>query len=86
MKEEIEGEIWSGTTHHKNVKTNIAKQFLRLLDKNFVRNHKCHKIFNRKNVKTSYSCMDNVTNIISSHNKKMQIVKHAKAEIKAIIH
>ena len=78
--------VWYNPPFSKNVKTNIAKQFLRLLDKNFVRNHKRHKIFNRNNVKTSYSCMDNVTNIISSHNKKMQIVKHAKAEIKAIIH
>ena len=55
----------------KNVKTNIAKQFLHLLDKHFGRNHKYHKIFNRNNVKTSYSCMDNMTNIISSHNKKI---------------
>ena len=78
--------VWYNPPFSKNVKTNIVKQFLRLLDKNFVRNHKCHKIFNRNNVKTSYSCMDNVTNIISSHNKKMQIVKHAIAEIKAIIH
>ena len=55
----------------KNVKTNIAKQFLYFLDKHFGRNHKYHKIFNRNNVKISYSCMDNVKNIISSHNKRI---------------
>ena len=62
---------WYNPTFSKNVKTDIAKQFLYLLDKNFGRNHKYHKIFNRKNVKISYSCMDNVKNIISSHDKKI---------------
>ena len=45
MKEETEGEISFGTTHRlaKNVKTNISKHFLHLLDKHFDRNHKYHK-------------------------------------------
>ena len=47
----------------------ILRIFLHLLDKHFGRNHKCHKIFNRNNVKISYSCIDNIKNIISSHNK-----------------
>ena len=63
--------IWYNPSFSKNVKTNIAKQFLHLLDKHFNRNHKYHNIFNCSNVKTSYSCMDNMTNIISSHNKKV---------------
>ena len=63
--------IWYNPSFCKNVKTNIAKQFLHLLDKNFGRNHKYHKIFNRNHVKNSYSGMDNVKNIISSHNKKI---------------
>ena len=42
-----------------------------LLDKDFGRNHKCHTIFNRNNVKISYSCIDNIKNIISSHNKEI---------------
>ena len=70
MKEEVERETSSGTTHHLNVKTNITKQFLHFLDKHFGRNHKYHEIFNRNNVKISYSCMDDMKNIISSHNKK----------------
>ena len=49
----------------------ILRIFLRLLDKHFGRNHKCHKIFNRNNVKISYSCIDNIENIISSHNKEI---------------
>ena len=43
--------------------------FLHLLDKHFGRNYKYYKIFNRNNVKTSYSCVDNIKNIISSRNK-----------------
>ena len=95
MKKEIEG-VTSSNTYNlqfiKNVKTDIAKQFLHLLDKHFGRNHKYHKIFNRNNVKISYSCMDNVKNIISSHDKKIinsgneANGKMASAEIKAIVH
>ena len=49
----------------------ILRIFLHLLDKHFGRNHKYHKIFNRNNVKISYSCMDNIKNTISSHKKEM---------------
>ena len=49
----------------------ILRIFLYLLDKHFGRNHKYRKIFNRNNVKTSYSFIDNITNIISSHNKQI---------------
>ena len=47
----------------------ILRIFLHLLDKHFSRNHKYYKIFNRNDVKISYSCIDNIKNIISSHNK-----------------
>ena len=49
----------------------ILRILLYLLDKHFGRNHKYHKIFNRNNVKTSYSFIDNIKNIISSHNKEI---------------
>ena len=62
--------IWYNPPFSKNVKTNIAKRFLLLLDKHFGINHKYHKIFNRNIVK-SYSCTDNVKNIISGHNKRI---------------
>ena len=50
--------IWYNPLFFENFKTNIAKQFLDLLDKHFSRIHKNHLIFNRNNVKISYSCMD----------------------------
>ena len=62
--------IWYNPPFSKNVKTNIAKQFTtNWID--FSKNNKYHKIFNCNNVRINYSCMDNMTNIISSHNKKI---------------
>ena len=51
-----------------NVKSNIAKEFLSLVDKHFPTHNRFHKIFNRSTLKVSYSCMPNISNIISSHN------------------
>ena len=41
------------------------------IDKHFPRSHVLHKIFNRNNVKVSYSCMSNMAKIIKSHNEKI---------------
>ena len=38
-----------------NVKTNVGKLFMRLIDKHFPRHHKLHKPFNHNNVKLSHS-------------------------------
>ena len=46
----------------------IGKNFLHLLVKHGPVNNKIHKIFNKKTVKVSYSCMKNVDWIISGHN------------------
>ena len=55
----------------QNVWTNIAKSFLCLIDKHFPKSHKLHKIFNRNNLKVSYSCTTNMANIIQSRNRKI---------------
>ena len=49
----------------------ILRICLHLLDKHFGTNYKYHQIFNRNNVKISYSYIDNIKNIISSHNKEI---------------
>ena len=54
-----------------NVGTNIGQKFLLLLDKHFPKAHKLSKVFNRNNVKLSYSSMPNFASIINSHNKKI---------------
>ena len=63
--------IWFNPPFSLNVISNIAKDFLRLLDQNFPKHHRLHKIFNRNNVKVSYCTMPNFAAAINSHNKKI---------------
>ena len=63
--------IWFNPPYNQNVRTNIAKSFLCQIDKHFPKSHKFHKIFNRNNLKVSYSCTTNMANIIKSHNQKI---------------
>ena len=61
--------IWCNSRFSRNVKTNIVKHFFKFLRKHFGKNHKYQKIFNKKNIKVSYSCIDNMKKIINSHKK-----------------
>ena len=63
--------IWFNPPFSKNVKTNIVRSFLKLIDTHFPIGNKLHKIFNRNTVKVSYSCMSNVKSIITSHNTRI---------------
>ena len=62
---------WFNPPYSANVKTNVAKKFLKLVEKNFPKKHRLSKLFNRNNLKVSYSCLPNIANIISSHNKSI---------------
>ena len=61
--------IWFNPPYNNNVSTNIGRHFLNLVKKHFPRNHKFYKLFNKNNVKVSYSCMPNIKSLINSHNK-----------------
>ena len=63
--------IWFNPPYSQNVETNVAKSFLCLIDKHFPKSHNLHKIFNRNNLKVSYSCTTNMGNIIKNHNRKI---------------
>ncbi len=63
---------WFNPPYSRNVKTNIGKKFLNLVDKYFPKDHKLRPILNRNTVKISYSCMPNMKNIISQHNKSVE--------------
>ena len=63
--------IWFNPPYSVNVETNIGKTFLKLIDKHFPKTNKFHKIFNRNNVKVSYSCLPNFANMIKSHNNRI---------------
>ena len=54
-----------------NIQTNIGREFLNLVDKHFPKNHRYNKIFNKNNIKVSYSCTDNLQTIIKKHNQKI---------------
>ena len=55
----------------KSVKSNIARNFLHLINKHFPKTSALHKIFNRNTVKVSYSCVPNLKSTISRHNKQI---------------
>ena len=60
--------IWFNPPYSMNVKTNVGKLIMRLIDKHFPRYHKFHKFFNRNKVKLSDSCMPSMKNVIQKHN------------------
>ena len=55
----------------KSVATRVGKRFLEIVDNNFTENHPYCKVFNRKTLKVSYSCMPNMKQLIMAHNRKM---------------
>ena len=69
--------IWFNPPYNKNVITNIAQTFLRLVDKHFPRTSKLHKIFNRNSLKVSYGCTNNISQINKIHNNKILSEKRA---------
>ena len=58
-----------------NVATNVECSFLNLINKYFPLHHKFSKIFNRNNLKISYSCMPNMKSRINMLNKKVTKAK-----------
>ena len=63
--------IWFNPPHSINVKTNVGKEFLSLLDKHFPKGHALNTILNRNTVKVSYRCLPNMGRKLASHNSKI---------------
>ena len=63
--------LWFNPPFNAAVKTNIAKEFLKLIDKHFPAGSELHKYYNRNTIKISYSTMPNMQSIISTHNKRI---------------
>lgn len=62
--------IWFNPPYNKNVSTNVARKFLSLINKHFHSGY-LKMLFNKNNIKVSYSCMENMATIIKSHNSKV---------------
>ena len=63
--------IWFNPPWSAEVKTNIGREFLLILDKHFPPKHRLRKYFNRHTVKVSYSTTENMQQEIINHNKKI---------------
>ena len=63
--------IWFTPLYNLNVSINIGKKFFSLLGKHFPKTHQLHKLFNRNNVKVSYSSLPNFKSVINGHNKNI---------------
>ena len=64
--------LWFNPPFALNVATNLTKMFAEIIDKAFPKNHRyLRKLFNKNNMKLSYSTTPNMGNIISAHNKKI---------------
>ena len=61
--------IWFNPPYIEHDCTNIGRKFRRFLIKNFPPTHRLHKICDNDNVRLSYSCMSNMENLMSKHNK-----------------
>ena len=70
--------IWFNPPYSVNVARNIGHKFLQAVDECFPPNHCLYKIFSRNTLKLSYSCMPNVRQIITAHNKTI-LDKQTKA-------
>ena len=62
--------VWYNPPFSKNVATNIGREFFKLLQLHFPKQHPFHCIFNKNTVKLSYSCTTNMDNIVKAHNAK----------------
>ena len=63
--------LYFNPPYNHTVTTNIGKEFLALLNKCFPPGNPLRKIFNRNNVKISYSTTPNMAQIISGNNAKI---------------
>ena len=78
--------IWFNPPFSLNVKANVAKALLQLVDTHFSPANKLHKTFNRNTIKVNYNCTQNLSQVIKGRNKKVtQIKRHNQLECKCCI-
>ena len=68
FKKQIKKDYLVQASFNKEVGTNIEKEFFTLLNKHFPPSNKYHKIFNKNNIKLSFSSMPNLKFIINKQN------------------
>ena len=71
---------WFNPPFNINVATNVAKTFLSLIHKQFLKDKKLSKIFNRNTIKVSYICLPNVKQAIFNNNHRLLVELHRMKE------
>ena len=61
--------IWFNPPYNKCTTSSIGRDFLNLISKHFPDNSPQAKIFNKNNIKISYSCTNNMSQIIKNTTK-----------------
>ena len=54
-----------------SVRTNIAREFINLVERHFTDRHPLKPIFNKNNMRVSYCCMQNIGAVIKRHNARI---------------
>ena len=62
---------WFNPPFSLDVETNVAMEFLRLVDKHFPLGNPLHSICNRSTIKVSYRSLPNMGSIVAKHNSKI---------------
>ena len=62
---------WFNPPYSIDVATNVAREFLVLVDRHFPPGHPLHSICNRATLKVSYRCLPNMGSVVAKHNKKI---------------
>ena len=63
--------IWFNPPFSKNVGTNVVRKLV----KKHLNKHHYHKIFNKNNIKVSYSSMDNMEKLFEKHSNNNLLTK-----------
>ena len=64
------------------MKTNVGREFLKIVNESFPKGHALQQIFNKNTLKLSYSCMPNMKSTVDAHNKKVMTAKTRVPETK----
>ena len=76
--------IWFNPPFNLDVSTNLAKIFLNLIERQFPRSSKLHKIVNKNIIKVSYSCTQTMSQIIKGHSKEINQKKHKRTSSETV--
>ena len=70
---------WFNPPYSANVKSNVGRDFLKLIDTAFPTSNPLHKLFTRQTVKVSYKCMPNMAQAVAQHN--VQVLKEDQGAV-----